>query len=365
MLICRAAPAVAVDVKAAGAAPAAPAAPAGTIMEALGFGPLLPAIDRLRPQGWVAGALLVQPVAGNGASALNDPSRPILEEFHATALVGRSYQRGQRVCLLKVYRFESPLGAYGAYTSLRRGATTVVVRGDASSEDDQSLSFWQGNYFVSLSTTAEDDDEAKDMMRSLANEVASAIDGHADRPYILGWLPRPDRVSGSEKLIMGPVACRRASPVPYQLALSLDTARAAASADYQFQRPSPDRLKLLLIDYGDRQKASRIYRHYTASLDEAHDAAGTGTSALYKLAGTYMLCQLRGNQIAIISGARKRRSPGYLSRQLDFSLPAQASPEVGSATPAVPETVTRPPGADAAAPLSTAGPAAPAGSQGR
>ncbi|MBX9951028.1 MAG: hypothetical protein K2Y39_17795, partial [Candidatus Obscuribacterales bacterium] len=172
----------------------------------------------------------------------------ILAEFGVRKCCKRTYQRGQRFIHAVVYFFASPEGAYGAYNYLRQGSSTIVVRGAGSSEDDQSISFWKGQTFVRLIQTSEEDEESKEALRSIAKELDASIPASSLPPLVLNQLPVIDRVSGTEKLVMGPNSGRKFFPAPYVSSLSLDRARAAVTADYRFQMP-PERLKLLVVDY--------------------------------------------------------------------------------------------------------------------
>ena len=322
--------AAAVDPPVAGTAPAAkgsdsePAgAAAATVPPAIAtppppppnFGPAAQELGNYVPTGWTAGELIQQalPTGSSGA----EQALLYLREYRATGVASRDYQRGQRRVLARIYKFESAQGAYGAYTCLRRGATTVVTRGDASSEDDQSLSIWQDDCYLHISTTAEDDDEAKEMMRSLATHLTGAIGKRADLPEIIADLPQLDRVGGSEKLIMGPLVARRMLAIPDLAALDLDRSRVAACADYQFQFPRPERMRLLLIDYGDPVLALASYRRYCDTIEANHDLLESGRTTLFKLRGSFLHCLVRGKFVAVISGARGRHSPMYLAKQLD------------------------------------------------
>ena len=78
-------------------------------------------------------AKAVEEVQGKPAS--------ILVEYGCTEVVSRRFRRGEHYCQASLFRFASPDGAYGAYTTMRGGSSTVVVRGQGSSEDDDSISF--------------------------------------------------------------------------------------------------------------------------------------------------------------------------------------------------------------------------------
>ncbi|HEY9720331.1 MAG TPA: DUF6599 family protein, partial [Trichormus sp.] len=162
----------------------------------------------------------------------------ILQEFRCSGVVTRSYQRGQRRILVEAFRFPTSDGAYGAYYLLRHGASTVIKRGDASSEDDQSISFWKDRFYIHVYGTSEDDSESKDAVRAIADQLAAAIVAEpASLPPMISRLPSLEKVRGSEKLVMGPISARRFFPAPYINTLQLGNALGAAVADYQMQFP--------------------------------------------------------------------------------------------------------------------------------
>ncbi|MCC7531486.1 MAG: hypothetical protein IT342_23490, partial [Candidatus Melainabacteria bacterium] len=243
----------------------------------------------------------------------------ILAEFGVRKCYKRTYQRGQRFVQAAVYFFASPEGAYGAYNYMRQGAATIVVRGAGSSEDDLSISFWKGQSFVRLTQTSEEDEESKEALRAIAKVIDAGIAPTSLPPLVLNQLPVIDRVNGTEKLVMGPNSARKFFPAPFVGSLSLERARAAVTADYRFQIP-PERLKLLVIDYGNKSLAGSVYENYRNELDAEHETkevndASTPTG-MVRLDNGYMLVQLRGTRIFVIMGARKRFSPLILARQI-------------------------------------------------
>ncbi|HEY9786456.1 MAG TPA: DUF6599 family protein [Candidatus Obscuribacterales bacterium] len=296
-------------------------------------GAFFAALNNAMPEGWVPSAIerqtaLIPLKAAQSESTTSTPpltnvdpqTAEILSEFALSCIYRRAYQRGQRFLYVTAYEFKNPCGAFGAYNFLREGASTVITRGDGSSEDDHSISFWKGNYFIKLVQTSEDDEESKEALRSIADRIAKSIPQNAAVPPILSQLPALDRVKGTEKLVMGPTAGRKFFPAPYIGFLSLDRAQGAAIADYQFLRPYPERLKLLYVDYGDPVVASSVYDAYVGNLNVHHALNDVGESdlptTLLKIDGGYLLCQLRGSKVAIIIGARKRLSPLILARQI-------------------------------------------------
>ncbi len=169
-------------------------------------------------------------------------------------------------------------------------------------------------------TTSQDDDECKEVMHKIADQLAMAIPANATIPQVIARLPYIDRVKGSEKLIMGPGSARRFFPAPYIGSLAFANSKGAAVADYQVQYPYPERLKLLFVDYADYAAAMSAYDGYIEALEEGgsleREDPSIKADVLLKINGTYLLCGLRGQRLVIVSGARKKESETLLARQL-------------------------------------------------
>ena len=281
--------------------------------------------NRLAFEGWtgldlyiwqpVAGALLPQLPESDGLKAA------ILQEYGLQSFTRKSLQRGQRYIHIDVYEFANNDGAFAAYAFLRRGATTVVLRGDATSEDDDSISFVQGKTFISIYGTSGDDDESKDVIRRVATKVAKAIVETGAPPYILSTMPQLEFLHGSEKIVMGPVSARRFCPAPYLNSLDFKQSRLACVADYQMREPVKERVKLLLVDYGGNAKAAAAsYQSYISALcqsrDENPDLRLAQDSNQFRNGATFTEIQLHGSRIFMVTGARKKYSAELLLRQI-------------------------------------------------
>ncbi len=287
----------------------------------------------------------------------------ILKEFGILSFFGKTLSRGNRRIDIYIYEFEQDSGAMAAYFYLRKGAGTVVRRGDASSEEDASISFVQGRYFVSVSAT-EDDDESKDVVKRLCDELGKRLGpAGSSQPEIMKELPLLDKLSGSERLVFGVHSARWYSSAP-GLEFLFDQANAPGQApsdaplakadsqaeskdlvggeaqavkpklenaqtvkapiigvlaDYLFREPVKERLRLLILAYPDRSSA---LQHYTLYIDKLRqfrlgkvaDSPVTA-SELFKTGTSIAAVELRGNKIAIVTGAKKRFSPALLVRQ--------------------------------------------------
>lgn len=277
-------------------------------------GQMVKLVAGLNPAGWRASE--VRQGTDKGDTGLAATYRGVLAEYGMNGYLMRFFQRGQRRVYIYVYKFPDASGAFGAYTVMRQGSSTVITRGGASSEDDQSISFWKNRFFVQVYTTAEDDDEAKELVTDIADHIENAVTASSTVPAIMSSLPRLDLIKGSEKYFLGPVSARRSSNIPYLGLLDIAKSTGACSADYRMQVPRPERLKLFVVDYRAPQKAYSIFRAYTDAIEQEHKGEVTGGTALFKLGRSYIYCRVQGSRLAIITGAKKKMSSRVLARQL-------------------------------------------------
>lgn len=243
----------------------------------------------------------------------------ILGEYGLNIFTRRMFQRGQRNIYIDIYEFASDAGAFGAYYFLRKGATTVVPRGDAASEDDASISFVQGHTFVSIYGTSQDDDESKEVVRKAADILASQIPEHGKLPQLIMRLPRLELLHGSEKFVMGSQSARRFSPAPYLGQLFPLPGKTACVADYQMREPAKERLRLMLIEYATAAEAEASYSAFVTALCEGHDQDPVERLARpsnqFRNGSSFLDVEQRGNYILLVTGARKKYSAGLLIRQ--------------------------------------------------
>lgn len=246
-------------------------------------------------------------------------SPALLQEYGCTHVLVQNFHRTQRNVQLVIYTFVGPEGAYGAYSVMRDGASTVIVRGGASSETDCSVSFWQGRRFVVASSASEDDEVSKALVSSLADQMSALIRERADLPGLLTSLSGLYRVQGSEKFFMGSAAARRFSPMPHIVSLSIERSLGAAFVEYHFPSPQPDRMKSLLVDYPSAELARSVFSTYSATLSEGHKSWLVQPDRLLcKLDEGYALCTLSGTKLLVLTGAKHKDTPLLLVRQLMY-----------------------------------------------
>ena len=289
--------------------------------------PAITRMDTLQVADWIAqptqvlfstyGGLVTASGKSVDVPILQQPE--LLQEFTCNHVLSKSFTRTQRTVTVLVYTFPDARGAFGAYSSMRKGSSNVILRGDASSEDENSVSFWRGQRFVVLTTSADDDDTSKHLISKLADELSRTIDDSFPKPRLVMTLPQLDRIAGTERFFMGPIGARKHISIPFMQMLSIDKSNGAAFAEYQFPHPLPERMKALLIDYRDAQTARSVYEGYSAALAASHKTQLTQPNMqISKLGETYMLCGINGRRITIISGARRKVSPLVLARQFAY-----------------------------------------------
>ncbi|MBU6450318.1 MAG: hypothetical protein KGS72_00965 [Cyanobacteria bacterium REEB67] len=245
----------------------------------------------------------------------------ILGEYKLNGFFRKAFQRGQRTIYIDAFDFQTVDGAYGAYNYLRRGATTVMPRGDAASEDNDSISLVQGKTFLSVYGTSEDDDEAKEAMQKVAGEAVKYIADKGLQPAALYRLPRLELVRGSEKIVMGPLSVRRFFPAPYLTALGLENGTVVGCVgDYQIQEPAKERLKLMILTYRSAAEAAAARQNFLTQLAEGHGSDPSTMMAqtinVVKVSSTFLAVEQRGADILMVIGARKRFSPALVLRQV-------------------------------------------------
>lgn len=243
-----------------------------------------------------------------------------LQEFRCRVIVQKRFKRGNRYITIRAFQFENAMGANAGYDLLRKGSTTVVKLGHGSSDDGDSISFWQSNFLFIISGTSLDDDESKGVIGVFAKKLSGNVSLHNPPPSILLKLPIVDRVRGSEKIVMGPVSAGRAIQAPELAALQIEKSLGAAVADYQVFIPVRERLRLLYVDYGDPQIAQTAFDGFITKLDQLHSPEKgypQDGRVLFRTAKAYLYCQLRpGGKLLLITGARKAKSPALLASQV-------------------------------------------------
>ncbi len=285
-------------------------------------------------EGWNTNAITISgfplrtPIVGTEQSnSFIDPD--LLKEYGCRQLAKRIIHRGQRKIIIDAYQFATKDGAYATYCAAHKGSSSYAPKGDASSEDQDSISFCKDQYFVYLYSTAQDDEEAKATITTMANQLIQflvpAKEGQLFAPTkkqseLFTYMPSLERLSGSERIAMGPASLKKFFPAPYSASLASLTS--GAIADYKLEYPDRDRLKLMIANYPSALEAVKTYDNYVDTLRTMHKEKSiegySSPAVLFKLENCFLFCQLRNNQIIVINGAKHKDSLSDLARRIYF-----------------------------------------------
>ena len=283
-------------------------------------------LDSLAPPGWeappaiklTADSKLLLGADGKAVYDVQGKNSAVLAEYRCTEVAIRRFRRGDLNCELDLFRFASTDGAYGVYSTMHAGSSTVLMRGQGNSEDENSITFYTGNALAYLHSASDGDAEAKAMMGHLADQISKRLPVGQNVPRMISAMPYMDRVTASEKFFMGSQEALRYGNVQFSDALLLDQSRGAACADYQYSRPMAERLKLMLAEYPNQSVARNAFSSYTSTMTAyAHKTLDKSDSqTVCKMAGGFLMCGIMGSRVFVISGAKRATSPSVLARQL-------------------------------------------------
>ena len=209
-----------------------------------------PAKSVLAPPGWSAGGYEAAYHKENLYEYLDGGAERYLG-YGIEELFVREYAReGDKAAKLRVeiYLMDTPANAFGIYSSDRAGDHPEEVGVDAVM-GDYLLQFWQDRYFVRV----QDSGLAGGLRESLAGfgRLISAglpAGKAADRPAILGFLPRKDQIGSSVCYFHTQNSLNSLVYLGEENLLGLGPEVEALSAEYQ-PAGGKEVIRVLLIEY--------------------------------------------------------------------------------------------------------------------
>jgi hypothetical protein len=168
-------------------------------------------------------------------------------EFGFEKLRLQAYTNGQAEISLEVYEMTSPAAALGIYLfQAGRESPWPEVKARNSSEDAQ-VAAMKGRFFVRVNNF----------------EAAAVPDEATDDPFRI--LPSDGRLSGTERLVRGPIGLQPYYTFGEGDILGLDGKIFGVLADYKAADGSA--YTRLLVDYGDEAAAAAAFSRLRANLD--------------------------------------------------------------------------------------------------
>jgi len=150
-----------------------------------------------------------------------DGQAPYVVSFGFAGLATADYRRADEpVTTVDVYDMGSIENAFALFRSNANLEASPVAIGTEGAGGEGRIEFWQGRYYVAVSSPAAEDDTP---VRDLARRLAADLPPTDRMPACLGWLPADGRVEASEKFLPGAY-------------LGYEVLRSAASARYRVGR---------------------------------------------------------------------------------------------------------------------------------
>ena len=196
----------------------------------------------------------------------------VYREYQVTGAVSRLYGSTR----VDVFQTDRPFASFGLFTYHRADQVSKIksrMIGSGSHPVGDGVIFWKGLYFVKVTNAA-----AKNLTPGIAAAVAAKIpDGaqDAERPVILGSLPKEARVGESERYALGAQSLAAHFAGAGEI-FSFDGEAEAVVASYDKDGPgAATPLQLVIVEYHTPQFATQALARaesQLASLAEAERA---------------------------------------------------------------------------------------------
>jgi len=191
-------------------------------------------------------------------------------EYGLQSVATRTYTNGHNQVMIEAYELRYPSGAYGLF-SFDRGSLSAGRH-----------EFYAGRYLVRISDVTGTSATNSDLVSAIQEYLS---DGAVELPTLPGHLPEPNKITASEKYLVGPAALAQIKPFS-DLKGVLDFTGGAEAATAEYENGG-GRVNLIIIDCYTPQLAADNYtrlKNYVESL-KPEDKAGR----LIKRIGNYVV----------------------------------------------------------------------------
>lgn len=182
------------------------------------------------------------------------PDADVYAEYGLQNLSIRSYTDGHRKINIEVFEMKFTSGAYGLFTY------------NQGSFAGNRQEFYSGRYLFGVSTDKNDIKDGAYIDQALIEELKKLSSEKAgEHPYLQSHLPEENKISGSEKYMLGPVALGRLKNFSHLKELiNFMGGTEVVTADY---RNGAGRMNLLIIEYHTPQLATEGLARLNAHLN--------------------------------------------------------------------------------------------------
>ncbi len=164
-------------------------------------------------------------------------------------VVTQRYQNANGIFVnVEIWQLATAADAYGLFHEDRAGQPVKIgVEGDA--DPGRRLTFWQDRYFASVSASGSISD---DVLREIANSIASQIPAGGTAPNIVSHLPAENRVGGSLLFFHEEISIQNEVWLGGENLLGLSPQTNGALARYTLNGATT---RLLLVEYSTSAQA--------------------------------------------------------------------------------------------------------------
>lgn len=256
-----------------------------------------------RIQEWKAGEKDVIYDRGNLFDYMNGGAEVYLA-FDFRRVLVRKYQRpGGDEMLLDIYEMGSSAEAFGVFSCDREDEEAGI--GQGSEYGYGLLRFWKGPYFVTVMTSAEDE-EAGQAVLELGREVERLLGPEGPEPEILDVLPQAGLRKNRTSYFHSNIHLNNRFFIASENILELDRETDCVLAEYGPSDEDP--VSLLIVFYPDRQKALDAYRSFIEGF--MPEAVETGTIRMEN--SKWTKAQIAGNTVAVVFDAPTEEFAGQI-----------------------------------------------------
>ncbi len=110
------------------------------------------------------------------------------------------YRRGQTEIVADIFRFETPEGAYGLYTSMRPDHPAVVPFGIEGFKSGSSMDYVKGSFLVRL-TGYDESPQTTSLIDVIAAAINDTIPGRTERPVTFGSFPDDNAIDFTDRIV--------------------------------------------------------------------------------------------------------------------------------------------------------------------
>lgn len=173
------------------------------------------------------------------------------------------YRDGDEELALELYRMQSPLSALGIY--LQKCGHEQPLEGIATrnTHNPYQTLLLRDRYYIQINTFS-GKQGIQSTVRKLANSVIADLPKN-ENPEILSWLPKLNRVPGSERLVRGKYALEPIYTLGPGDILGLNDTYFALTADYE--SPQGRHWSELIVRYQTAGQAQAVFKGLVQNLD--------------------------------------------------------------------------------------------------